>query len=140
MKTNFLILLFLAMYNVLSAQLEEDQIKITLNKYIEGTSYNNPEMVMEAFYEKANLFLSHKEKKLWIMPIKEYAAGLKSREKGKFNGRTGSILSVDIENDIATAKAEILIPKGELRFIDIFLLKKIEGKWKIISKAATRTN
>ena len=59
-------------------------------------------------------------------------------KQGKFNGRVGKILSVDQENDIAMAKAEILTKRGEIRYIDIFLLKKIEGEWKIISKAATK--
>ncbi|AXT61682.1 hypothetical protein D1816_15405 [Aquimarina sp. AD10] len=122
----------------LIAQSDKDQINTTINKYIEGTSYNKPETIKEAFYEEANLFLSRKDNSLWIVPVKDYAAGYEKKEKGKFNGRTGKIIAVDIENDIATAKAEILISKLDLRFMDIFLLKKIEGNWKIISKAATR--
>ncbi len=121
------------------AQSEEDQIKIAINKYIEGTSYNKPDMIKEAFYEEANLFLSHKEKPIWIVPAEEYASWFVKKEEGKFNGRVGNILSIDQENDIAMAKAEILAKGKDIRYVDIFLLKKIEGEWKIISKAATRT-
>jgi len=32
---------------------------------------------------------------------------------------------------------EILIAARNMRFIDMFILKKLEGDWKIISKAAT---
>ena len=93
--------------NVLMAQSEEDLVRSTINTYIEGTSYNKPEVILEAFYEEALLFLSHKENPLFIMKINEYAALFEKREKGKFNGRTGKILSVDVENDIAQAKASI---------------------------------
>ena len=41
------------------------------------------------------------------MPIKEYISPFRKKEKGTYNGRTGTILAVDIESDIATAKAEI---------------------------------
>ncbi len=140
MRTCFFATLFLMSCNLMIGQAEESKIRKTINYYIEGTSYNNPEMIQQAFYEEADLFLSHKDKPLWIVPIKKYASGFAKKEKGKFNGRKGKILSVDIENDIALAKAEILIPNLEMRFIDIFLLKKIEDKWLIISKAATRTN
>lgn len=137
MKTYFWITLFLVSCNVTIAQSEDDNIRSSINKYLEGTSYSKPETIKEAFYEEANLFLTHKEKKLWIVPIKEYASWFEKREQGKFNGRTGKILSVDRENDIAMAKAEILIEGKDIRYIDVFLLKKIDGDWKIISKAAT---
>ena len=63
---------------------------------------------------------------------------LKNKEKGKFNGRTGKIITIDQENNIALAKVEISIPAYNSRYIDLFILKKIEGIWKIISKAATK--
>ncbi|WP_074405668.1 MULTISPECIES: nuclear transport factor 2 family protein [Aquimarina] len=137
MKTYFWITLFLVSCNITIAQSEDDNIRSSINKYLKGTSYSQPEVIKEAFYDEANLFLTHKEKKLWIVPIKEYASWFEKREQGKFNGRTGKILSVDRENDIAMAKAEILIEGKNVRYIDIFLLKKIDGEWKIISKAAT---
>lgn len=122
---------------LLSAQSEDENIRRTIQKYIDGSSYNNSEMIQEAFYEEANLFLSHKEKALWIVPIRTYASWFEKKEKGKFNGRTGKIRAVDVSNDIATAKAEILISGSDVRYIDVFILKKLKGTWKIISKAAT---
>lgn len=122
---------------MVSAQSEKENIQVTIEKYIKGTSYNNPEIILEAFYEEANLFLTHKEKKMWIVPIKEYTSWFEKKEKGTFNGRIGKILSIDSANDIATAKAEILIEGSNNRYIDLFLLKKIDGVWKIISKVAT---
>ncbi|MEW7289361.1 nuclear transport factor 2 family protein [Aquimarina sp. 2304DJ70-9] len=140
MKTYLFVILTLILCTTINAQSEEENIKTTINKYLSGTSYNTPEMIEEAFYEEATLFLTHKEKKLWIVPVKEYVSWFQNKEKGKFNGRIGKVLSIDQQNDIAMAKAEILAKGKEIRYMDIFLLKKIEGEWKIISKAATRIN
>ena len=121
----------------LVAQTDEEAVHNTLQDYIVGTSFNKPEMIQGAFYENATLYLSKKDQEIFIMTAVEYADSFKKREWGEFNGREGKVLSVNVENDIAMAKAEILIPDAGLRFIDIFLLKKLGGKWKIISKAAT---
>ena len=138
MKTQFLTLTLLLLTLSLFAQSEEEAIRQTLQNYIDGSSYSDPELITSAFYEDADLFLSKKDQELWVLSPKEYANLFKNREQGKFNGRNGKILMIDYANNIASAKAEILIPKGGLKFIDIFLLKKLEGKWKIISKAATQ--
>lgn len=137
-KSFFTICLFSLILNV-SAQSEEEAIRHTLQTYIDGSSYSDPEKIETAFYENADLFLSKKDQELWVLTPKEYGDLFKNRKKGKFNGRIGNILAIDVENVIASAKAEILIPEHKLRFIDIFLLKKLDGKWKIISKAATQT-
>ncbi|KIA97240.1 peptidase [Flavobacterium sp. KMS] len=134
----FIALLFLP--GCLLAQTEEVLVKKCIENYIEGSSYNKPESIEKAFYPEANLFLSHKDKDLWIVPINEYANGFKKGVQGQFNGRIGRIISVELYNDIALAKAEIVIPSKKLEFIDLFLLKKIQGEWKIISKSATSLN
>ncbi|WP_316822582.1 nuclear transport factor 2 family protein [Pedobacter gandavensis] len=124
----------------LVAQTETLSIKECIEKYIDGTSYNKPDRIEEAFYSEANLFLSHKDKDLWIVPATEYTKWFKKDNQGQFNGRVGRIISIDLYNNIALAKAEILIPDKKLEFIDMFLLKKIQGEWKIISKSASSLN
>lgn len=119
------------------AQNEEDAIRKALQSYIDGSSYNDPEKITAPFYEDARMFLSKKDQPIYLLSPSEYAALFEKREKGVFNGRVGTILAVDQEHDIATAKVEILIGAEKLRFIDLFLLKKLEGEWKILSKAAT---
>ncbi len=119
------------------SQSEEQAIRETLQKYLEGSSYSNPEMIQEAFYDAADLFLSKEGQEIWVLSPKEYAALFQNREQGVFNGREGKILTIDCANDIATAKAEIRIPSRKLHFVDLFLLKRLSGEWKIISKAAT---
>jgi len=131
--------LTLAVFSVLShAQTETAQIEEILLKYINGSSYSEPEMIQEAFYEEAQLFLSKPDQEIWLLSPSEYATLFEKRERGKFNGREGKILTIDRAGNIASAKAEIKIPAQNLYFMDIFLLKKLSGQWKIIGKAATQ--
>ena len=117
-------------------QSEQALIGRCLQNYLDGTSYNKPDSISKAFYPEANLFLSHKEKPVWIVPIAEYTKWFQKGEQGAFNGRLGRTISIDVYGDIAIAKAEILIPERKQEFMDMFLLKKNQGEWKIISKAA----
>ncbi len=137
MHKQFLIVFVFLTSLSMSAQSEETAIRETLQKYLDGSSHSNPEQITSAFYAEADLFLSKKDQELWILSPQEYADLFKNREKGKFNGRIGKILAIDQASDIASAKASIEIPSRNMTFIDIFLLKKLQGEWKIISKAAT---
>ncbi|TMU54929.1 nuclear transport factor 2 family protein [Flagellimonas algicola] len=133
------LLFTIALFAFLSvnAQDEETAIRATLQNYLDGSSYSNLEQITSAFYPEADLFLSKKDQELWVLSPQEYADLFKNREHGKFNGRVGKILSIDQSHNIALAKASIEIPSRKMTFIDIFLLKKLQGEWKIISKAAT---
>ena len=142
MKSTLLVLLGFFVVSLAFAQTDDEkQIRITLNNYIEGSSYNQLAQLENAFAKNATLYLKNKENKaLKLSPI-EYVAFFKGKKKGTFNGRVGKILSIDIENDIATAKAEIVVAKAKTRYIDLFLLRKVEVEgWKIISKTATLSN
>ena len=138
MKIVALAFLLLLHVTGVKAQSEDDLIRAALQKYIDGTSQNDPDLIVQAFYEEAYLFLSKEGHEIWLMPVRDYADGFNRGERGKPNGRTGKILSIDQHNDLALAKAEIVIPSRGLRFIDVFILKRLAGEWKIISKAATR--
>jgi len=137
MKTTFFTAILILAVFTAAAQNEEEAIRESLQSYIDGSSYNDPEKIVAPFYEDARMFLSKKDQPIYLLSATEYAELFKKREKGKFNGRVGTVLSIDRENDIATAKVEIAIGSENLRFIDLFLMKKLEGKWKILSKAAT---
>ncbi|WP_199117951.1 nuclear transport factor 2 family protein [Pedobacter sp. ASV28] len=137
MKKIFFTVLFALLSNLSFAQSEQSLIENCIQNYIDGTSYNKPDNIIKAFYAEANLFLSHKEKPLWVVPISEYVSWFQKGNKGVFNGRLGKIISIEYYNDIAIAKAEIIIPEKKQEFMDMFLLKKIEGEWKIISKSAS---
>ena len=140
-KAGFVAALLLGHYAISAAQPgEKGAVMTALNNYMMGSSYNNAERIKSAFYAEAEMFLDHPEKPIYLMKPGKYADLFANREQGVFNGRYGKILSIDIEGGIATAKAEILMPSRDSRYIDIFLLKKLEGEWKIISKAAGRTD
>jgi len=116
------------------ANVENNDIKKALNNYIQGTSYNNTARIAKAFYSDANLLLEKKDKPVWRVSSKEYISWFGKNNPGKFNGRIGEILNIETSGAIATAKVEIIIPKHQLRYVDLFLLKKIQNQWKIISK------
>ncbi|MDE1208173.1 nuclear transport factor 2 family protein [Tenacibaculum larymnensis] len=116
---------------------DKELIEQTLNNYIEGSSYNKLNILKESFSKDATLYLTGKNGFKQYSPD-EYTNFFSPDKKGKFNGRIGEIISIDITKDIATAKVEILIPNRKWRFIDLFLLKKFTNQWKIISKTATR--
>ncbi|PKV51305.1 putative lumazine-binding protein [Aquimarina sp. MAR_2010_214] len=116
---------------------EKEMIEKTLKKYITGSSYNDLEKLESAFATDATLYLTVRGTFKKLTPT-DYFSFFKNKKKGVFSGRKGNILSIDIYHDIATAKVEIFIPDGNLKLMDLFLLKKLKGDWKIISKTATR--
>ena len=129
--------LFLVLFSASSlANIENKVIKKVLNNYIQGTSFNYPDKIASAFYSDANLLLEKKDKIVWRVPAQEYVSWFKKSNLGNYTGRIGEILNIEISGSIATAKVEIIIPETQRRFVDLFLLKKIDNDWKIISKTA----
>ena len=112
---------------------ETEQITETLMKYIDGTANGEPEKLKEAFHPDFNLYSRKENDSLNIWSGKDYIEGI---EEGVKVNRTGRILSIDFEKDVATAKAEIVVPNWRI-FTDYFLLVKYEGSWKIIHKSYT---
>ena len=123
-----------------SVQSESSLVEKTLQNYMKGSSYNKLEMLESAFTENATLYLTGRDGKFKIYTTKEYTGFFKNAEKGKFNGRDAKVLAIEVVKDIATAKVEIAGPDREWVYIDLFLLKKFENGWKIISKTATRVD
>lgn len=111
------------------------EITQTLQNYIHGTSYSDPDLIKRAFAEEASLLLSKQDQEMWLVSPAEYASWFKKNDKN--NMRIGEILSIDVEGNIATAKVEILIPEKSKRYVDMFLLKRLSSHWKVVSKAAT---
>jgi len=118
------------------AESQKEQIKATLNDYIQGTSYNYPDRILNAFNADAKLLLEKKDVELFEVSAKKYASWFKNDNAGKFSGRIGEILQIEVSGNVASAKVEILLPERKRRYVDLFLLKKLSNKWKIISKTA----
>ncbi|MFD2566129.1 nuclear transport factor 2 family protein [Pseudotenacibaculum haliotis] len=135
---NLLIIVFLCCSYVSFSQASSDeQVKKTLQNYIDGSSYNKLKLLRSAFSKNATLYLTTRDGFKRLTP-EDYVGFFKNSKEGEFNGRHGKILSVEVTKDIATARVEISIPKRKWIFIDLFLLKKTGEGWKIISKTATR--
>lgn len=113
-------------------------IQEVLRDYIEGTSYNRRLQIAKAFNPAADLLLEKEGQAFAKVSVAEYLDWYKPENQGKFNGRIGEILQIDVSGDLATAKAEIIIPHQQRRYIDTFLLKNINDQWQIISKAAVK--
>jgi putative intracellular protease/amidase len=116
---------------------DQQEIEAVIEDYIMGSSYNQEERLRRAFHANARLYLSQPDGGMREIDANTYI-GWFSRNPGQFSGRIGRLLSVEISNDIATAKAEILAAKDQARFVDLFLLKKLDNRWQIITKTATR--
>lgn len=117
---------------------EEAAVEATVGLYLHGTSYNQPAEIARAFHPDARLYLDGDGGALRTMGAPDYASLFPERGPARFNGRQGRLLGSEVSGSVATASAEILMPNGGARYIDVFLLKKSAGHWQIVSKSAHR--
>jgi putative intracellular protease/amidase len=117
---------------------DDNAIRETVRLYLHGTSFNVQSDINQAFHANSRLYLDGKDGGEWELSGPDYAKLFREDKKGQFNGRHGRMIKVDVTGKVATAKAEILIPAQGVRYVDVFLLKKIAGSWKIVSKSAHR--
>ena len=127
-----------AVASAASAEQDDNAIRETVRLYMHGTSYNVQSEINQAFHASSRLYLDGKNDAEWELSGPEYAKLFSQEKAGQFNGRHGRLIQVDVSGKVATAKAEIHIPQQGVRYVDVFLLKKIAGTWKIISKSADR--
>ena len=121
-----------------TADQDDNGIRETVRLYLHGTSFNVQDEINQAFHATSRLYLDGKNDAEWELSGQEYAKLFSQGKIGQFNGRHGRLIKVDVSGKVATAKAEIHIPQQGVRYVDVFLLKKIAGNWKIISKSAHR--
>lgn len=141
---NSAVILFLVCFQ-LSAQQSQtiapsdfDQITQTINYYFEGTSQDKPELIKKAFHPDLNLYSINQDGSLRTWTGSDYISNFKG---GNPSNRIGKILSIDIENNTAQAKASIEYPDDRpYMFIDYFMMLKVEGQWKIVHKMYTRVS
>ncbi|WP_299222535.1 nuclear transport factor 2 family protein [uncultured Aquimarina sp.] len=140
MKSYVFAFILVCIVQISNAQSETSLIEKTLQNYIDGSSYNKIPQLESAFTEDATLYLTTKDGLFKRFTPTEYSGFFKNKALGTFNGRYGKILAIEIVKDIATAKVEISFPERGMLYIDLFLLKKKNEAWKIISKTATRVD
>ncbi len=130
-KSNILLLVLTFIWNFeINAQSEIEQINTTLQHYIEGTANGAPERLKKAFHKDFKLFIVDSDT-LKIIDGKGY---IERVEKSKKYNRIGKIITIDYENDAASAKIEVYFPDRNRIATDYLLLLKIKGKWKILHK------
>jgi putative intracellular protease/amidase len=115
------------------AETDTEQISKTLADYFEGTANGEPEKLRKAFHPDFKLHGVNDANELLVRSGEQYIAGV---TPGKKVNRIGRILSIDVEKNAATAKAEILVPNYRI-YTDYFLLLKYQGSWKIVQKSFT---
>ena len=138
MKTiykTFFLLLVLVHFPLFASETTQQRLAVqeVIQQYIDGTSKGKPELIKAAFHPQASLVLSHAEKPFWQVTAKEYSTWF-AAPKAK---RSGSILTISLDGDIATARALITTSQPTKQYIDQFLLKRFDHGWQIVSKTAT---
>ncbi|NIA00235.1 nuclear transport factor 2 family protein [Massilia sp. CCM 8734] len=112
---------------------DTEQIRETLTDYMEGTANGEPERLRRAFHPDFNLYAVTEAGTLLVRSGGKYIADIKPGNKVN---RIGRILSIDVENNAASAKVEIAMPNFRI-YTDYFMLLKYEGGWKIVHKSYT---
>ena len=119
-----------AFVNIEQPQSEIESINNTLEDYIEGTRKGDKERVSKAFYDDFNLYLISADT-LRVIEGKKYLANIEIGEK---NNRIGRVVSIDYENNAASAKVEVFFPETNRLATDYLLLLKTSNGWKIVHK------
>jgi hypothetical protein len=108
-------------------------VQNTVNLYIEGQATGDSIMVGKSFHESWQLKV-FRDNKFTSVSKNEYIKGYKKHSKSP--NWSGRIVSIDITNDVASAKVEISTSK--LLFTDYFNLLKTNEGWLIVDKISTR--
>lgn len=132
-KTTLLSLVLLGISLTAQAQSDESAVRATAMDYVDGTANGNLDQIRRAFHPDAALYGVNGDGTLRRIPINDYIGFFKPGER---TGREGKIISIDVVNDAAHVKIEILA--GPWKFTDYLLLLKLNGEWKIINKSYTR--
>ena len=109
-----------------------DDIRMVLQKYLDGTSQGKPELVSEAFLPSLEVQYLGEGDRLMRRKGPDYISRI---EVGKLVPREGRIVSIDATDKSAMAKIEIVW--NERLYTDYLLLLKVEGQWRVANKIAT---
>ncbi len=117
----------------LYAQSEEENIKTTLNNYLDGGTEGDTARFNRAFISQAIQRSVSKDGKIGQMTVKELASKIKPGQRLE---RSTRIVSWSYAGTAASAVTET--DYGTSKLIDLLNLLKINGEWKIVSRVFSR--
>lgn len=119
-----------------AAPADLDAVRAPLKLYLKGHAEGDSTYMRQAFHPDARIF-SLSDGALAHRTAAEFAAlftGGPASDEGDHHRR---IVSIDVVGDVAVAKIELDYPRVFLT--DYMTLVQVDGGWKIISKAFTRS-
>lgn len=128
---SFLLLLILLISAPAVAEGHKDSISETVQNYLDGTQFGDPELIEAAFAKSLEVQWLGDGDVLMRRTASDYIDLFRD---GEYRDRKGSIILIDSTDRAATVKAEI--EWNGRRYTDYMLLLKIEGTWKITNKIA----
>lgn len=111
-------------------QTDIDQIRTTIQHYIDGAKSGKGDDMKPAFHPDATIF-GYIGNDLFAGPIQKLFDWNDSN--GPASDIVASIANIDVEGSIAVARVESSNWTGH-QFTDFFTLLKVDGKWKIMNK------
>jgi hypothetical protein len=110
---------------------DDAAVRKPLELYLKGHETGNGDFWRQAFHPSARIE-GIRDGKLLSRTAAEFAAGASGKPADDEAQRKRRIVSVDVQDDAASAKIELDYPK--VKFTDYFTLLKVDGEWKIMSK------
>jgi len=107
-------------------------IEKTINLYFDGMINHNVKSVENAFHPTAIMKWNEKEKYMEVNAVQALSDYLNSNEPVKTKTK---IVAINVVGEAANAQLEL--EYETFYFVDFMHLMKIEGEWKIVSKAYT---
>ncbi|MGB7068033.1 MAG: nuclear transport factor 2 family protein [Pyrinomonadaceae bacterium] len=107
-------------------------VRIPLENYLKAHATGDPEYARKAFHSEGNLIWI-RDRKFSSRSFAEYISGFTGKPSADEADRKRKIEAVDVTGNAAVAK--IVLDYPTVKFVDYMTLLKIDGEWKIVSKA-----
>jgi hypothetical protein len=121
-----------ALANAQVTALEMDAVKVPLQHYVRAHETGNAEFIRRAFSADAKI-VGYMGGKLISWSTEEYAGRFSGKPANDEAQRKRSFELLNVVGDAAVGKVTLEYPT--VKFSDFMSLIKIDGEWKIVSKA-----
>jgi hypothetical protein len=116
-----------------------DEIERTVLLYVDGATKNDIDLVQQAFHKDARLFGAMLDGTRYDLDMPNFFADMAKEplnSKGTYRARVISMQEFGPSAVVVLAEDGCW---GDVSFIDILSLSKVEGVWKIVNKTFTHT-